>query len=149
MIKNTLNKGFTLIELLVVIAVLGVLAAAVVVAINPVQKINQANDSKVKNDVSQIATAEQSYYTVNQYYASSVADLVAAGELTTSPLPPTGYGASYTIAVSPSGCTTASKTCTNVSISGTLKAPSVVSNTLWCFKTSTGVSGEGTACAAP
>jgi prepilin-type N-terminal cleavage/methylation domain-containing protein len=147
------GRGFTLIELLVVIAVLGVLAAAIVVAINPVQKINQANDAKVKNDVAQIATAEQSYYTRNQYYTgggTAVQDLVNAGELTIQPVAPNGYSA-YTIQVNPAGCTTALKTCTSITVVGDVKAPATSGNTKWCFHTSTGVAAEGTAatCVAP
>jgi prepilin-type N-terminal cleavage/methylation domain-containing protein len=57
------SKGFTLIELLVVIAVLGVMAAAIVAAINPLAKINQAKDSNIKSDLSTIANALQAYYT--------------------------------------------------------------------------------------
>ncbi|OGH24430.1 MAG: hypothetical protein A3B47_01770 [Candidatus Levybacteria bacterium RIFCSPLOWO2_01_FULL_39_24] len=40
--------GFTLIELLIVIAVLGILAAGVIAAINPVAKINSANLAKAE-----------------------------------------------------------------------------------------------------
>jgi prepilin-type N-terminal cleavage/methylation domain-containing protein len=42
------NKGFTLIELLIVIVVVAVLGTAVVVAINPIAKINSANRAKVE-----------------------------------------------------------------------------------------------------
>ncbi|MBI5465397.1 prepilin-type N-terminal cleavage/methylation domain-containing protein, partial [Candidatus Gottesmanbacteria bacterium] len=56
------KKGFTLIELLVVIAVLAVLAAGVIVAINPGKRIRQANDAKIKNDIGQLATGLQAYY---------------------------------------------------------------------------------------
>ena len=37
-----LNKGFTLIELLIVIAILGILAAAIIVAINPGKRLTQS-----------------------------------------------------------------------------------------------------------
>ncbi|KKU64644.1 MAG: hypothetical protein UX86_C0006G0012 [Candidatus Amesbacteria bacterium GW2011_GWC1_47_15] len=59
------KKGFTLIELLVVIGVLAVIAAGVVALINPQDKIAQANDSKVINDIGQYATALQSYSAQN------------------------------------------------------------------------------------
>jgi len=45
MIKSARKKflgGFTLIELLIVIAILGILAAAVLVAINPAKRTRQA-----------------------------------------------------------------------------------------------------------
>src|SRR3990167_8859909 len=56
-------KGFTLIELLIVIAILGILAAAVLVAVNPAKRQRQARDSARKNDIGQMATALQAYYT--------------------------------------------------------------------------------------
>ena len=56
-------RGFTLIELLITIAIVGILSAAVLVGINPAKKIAQANDSKVKSNVGQVATALQSFYT--------------------------------------------------------------------------------------
>ncbi len=43
-----MRKGFTLIELLVVIAVLGVLAAGVFVVINPLKRIQQAQNAQLQ-----------------------------------------------------------------------------------------------------
>jgi prepilin-type N-terminal cleavage/methylation domain-containing protein len=63
--SKTLQKGFTLIELLVVIAIIGILAAVVLVAINPAERIAEANDSKSKSDLGQVATAIESCYTAN------------------------------------------------------------------------------------
>ena len=60
-----LQKGFTLIELLVVIAVLGVLAAVVMVAINPGEQLARGRDSGRKSAVGQMINAMQSYYTAS------------------------------------------------------------------------------------
>lgn len=49
--------GFTLIELLIVIAILGVLAAAVVVAINPAKRMGDARNAQRKTDLGQMANA--------------------------------------------------------------------------------------------
>jgi prepilin-type N-terminal cleavage/methylation domain-containing protein len=40
------RKGFTLIELLIVIAILGILAAAILVAVDPVGRIREARDAR-------------------------------------------------------------------------------------------------------
>lgn len=58
------QKGFTLIELLIVIAVLGVLAAGVLVAVNPAEQLARARDASRKTAVGQLARAAQAYYTV-------------------------------------------------------------------------------------
>ncbi len=55
--------GFTLVELLIVIAILGILAAAVLVAINPAKRTRQARDAQRKNDIGSLATELQAYYT--------------------------------------------------------------------------------------
>ena len=83
------SKGFTLIELLLVIAVLGVLAAAVLTAINPIAKINAAKDATMKSDISQLANAISAYY-INAAargavtYPVTLSDLIPS-ELKTTP----------------------------------------------------------------
>lgn len=61
---NIINriKGFTLIELLIVVAVLGILAAAVLVAINPGKRTAQARDAQRRQDIGAIANALTSYF---------------------------------------------------------------------------------------
>jgi prepilin-type N-terminal cleavage/methylation domain-containing protein len=84
--QKAITKGFTLIELLVVIAIIGILAAVVLVAINPAERIAESNDSKTKSNIGQVATAMESCYTANQgTYAAgscdSTANLSSAGFL--------------------------------------------------------------------
>ncbi|KKW14535.1 MAG: hypothetical protein UY55_C0007G0011 [Candidatus Jorgensenbacteria bacterium GW2011_GWB1_50_10] len=55
-------KGFTLVELLIVIALLGVLAAAVLAAINPLEQANRARDTRMKSDASQLLAAIDRYF---------------------------------------------------------------------------------------
>lgn len=85
------SKGFTLIELLVVIAVMGVLLVGTIVAINPVQKINQSKDANGKAAVDQLASAIQAYYTSNSSsatpYPADLDALVDAGEIKAVPAP--------------------------------------------------------------
>lgn len=59
------QAGFTLVELLVVIAVLGVLAASVLIAINPLEQLARARDAGRQSTVSQLGKAVQAYYTAN------------------------------------------------------------------------------------
>ena len=43
--KSSLNKGFTLIELIIVVAIIGLIAAAAFVAIDPAKRIGNANNA--------------------------------------------------------------------------------------------------------
>ena len=57
------RKGFTLIELLVVIAVLGVLAAIVLLAVDPAEQLARGRDASRISAVTQVGRALQAYYT--------------------------------------------------------------------------------------
>jgi len=64
-----LKFGFTMIELLIVIAVLGVLAVAVLSAINPIEQINRGRDTGTRSDAEQLLSASDRFYTSMGYYA--------------------------------------------------------------------------------
>ncbi len=117
-----IQKGFTLIELLIVIAILGILAAATMVGIDPIDKINLANDSKVQKDVGFIANAMESYAVQNAgVYAATQAVLVTSGDLKVALNPPTGYA--YNVSGGASG-----------KVDSTLKAKKYATMTfyVWC-----------------
>ena len=57
------KKGFTLIELLIVIAILGILAAAVIVVLNPGQLLAQARDAQRLSDLDSVKSAIALYLT--------------------------------------------------------------------------------------
>lgn len=59
--NSKLLKGFTMIELLIVIAVLGILAVAVLSAINPIEQINRGRDTSSKSDAEQLLSAIDRY----------------------------------------------------------------------------------------
>ena len=85
--RQHFNVGFTLIELLVVIAILGILAGIIILAINPVKKINSAKDTKVKTDLRQIINALQEYTTLTSpNYPGTLDDLITSGSLKNIPL---------------------------------------------------------------
>ena len=150
-----LQKAFTLIELLIVIAVLGILATAIITAINPVKRINQAKDSNIKSDIAQISNAMQTYLTARgaegvAYYPSTVVDLVTALELKSEPK----YAGtqSYNVAKFPTTCTgsATSPVCTDVAVYFALNDPATAGN-VWCWRSSTAVAAEIApgACTAP
>lgn len=62
------QAGFTMIELLIVIAILGILAVAVLAAINPIEQINRGRDTGSRSDAEQLISAIDRYYAFNGYY---------------------------------------------------------------------------------
>jgi len=68
-VKQKTKKGFTLIELLVVIAIIGLLASAVLVALNSARV--KARDTKRKADLHQIVLALEAYASEYGGYPSS------------------------------------------------------------------------------
>ena len=72
--KTVVMKGFTLVELLIVIGVLGVLAATLIMTVNPIEQIKKSSDSTRKSDLAQIKRALDLYYDDNGRYPASSAD---------------------------------------------------------------------------
>lgn len=136
MFRKKLLSAFTLVELLIVIAVMGVLAGAVLVSINPQEKIYAANDARVQSDVGQLVGALQAFAANNATgiyptTAQGLAQLVTSGELTVLPAAPSGYAA-YTFY----GATTVAK------VSGEIKSAkfrgAVTAPASYCWLSSTG-----------
>ncbi|HVA96970.1 MAG TPA: prepilin-type N-terminal cleavage/methylation domain-containing protein [Candidatus Acidoferrales bacterium] len=65
LLKKSYQKGFTLIELLVVLGILGILAAALLAAINPVEQLNKAQDTSLKNTASEFISSTVQYYSAH------------------------------------------------------------------------------------
>lgn len=68
------QEGFTLIELLVVILIIGILAAVAIPAF--LNQKGKAQDSNVQSSLNTAQTAEETYYTSNQGYTGTAANLV-------------------------------------------------------------------------
>lgn len=140
-------RGFTLIELLIVIAILGILAAAVLVAVNPAKRQNQAKDSQTKSDIGQIATALQAYFTTpgSGSYPSAAEGLqllVTNKDLVKLPTPPAG--GTYEYNVDPGTCAnTAVSPCTAAWVSEPLLDPATAGN-VWCWESAEGTAEEET-----
>jgi len=58
---HNVRKGFTLIELLVVIGIIGILAAVVLVAVNPGRQFASARDAQRRADLYSISNAVYQY----------------------------------------------------------------------------------------
>lgn len=144
------KKGFTLIELLVVIAVLGILAAVVLVAINPAERLRAARDAGAKSDIGQIATALEAYFTDNNGTYPSTAQtltiLATDNYLKQVPAIPAGSGsldATYQYAPYEADGTTCggAVTCTEATVWYDLEVTSAAP-TDWCYQSATGTAGE-------
>ena len=143
-------KGFTLIELLIVIAILGILAAAVLVAINPGKRTRQAQEAKRKNDIGALATEIQAYYTTPGAgcYPATLQVLVDDGYLKQMPTDPVPANPAYSYTLGTVG------TCTSgapeAALYATLTEPLTAGN-VWCYQTTDGKAEEQTAltCTAP
>ncbi len=59
--ENKKEKGFTLIELLIVIGIIAILAAAVIIAINPGQQFKQARNATRWSHMNSVVNATYSY----------------------------------------------------------------------------------------
>ena len=70
--RNSKSKGFTLIEILVVIGIIAILAAIVIIAINPARQFAQARNSQRTSNVNAILNG------VGQYIADNKGLLPAA-----------------------------------------------------------------------
>lgn len=64
--KPAVTAGFTLIEILIVIGIIAILAAIVLVAVNPAQQFKKANDAQRASNVNAILNAVGQYIVDNK-----------------------------------------------------------------------------------
>lgn len=77
--KSSESAGFTLIELLVVIVIISILAVVVFVALNPIQRMADARNSRRWNDVNNYLTAVHECIIDNDGSASACIGSLTAG----------------------------------------------------------------------
>ncbi|MBN1263258.1 MAG: type II secretion system protein [Candidatus Pacebacteria bacterium] len=75
------TSGFTLIEMLIVIAVIGILAVAVLSAINPVEQMRKARDTRRRSAAAELLNALERYYATHEEYPGDYSDGVVDGTL--------------------------------------------------------------------
>ncbi len=111
---TTNAKGFTLIELLIVVGIIGILAAAIIVAITPGERLQEAREATMRAHQQTIGTAVHVTMIDNEYadmtaffggtncvnnIATAMSEACATDiGLPRLPSPPTGSG--YTMAAS-------------------------------------------------
>ena len=139
------KKGFTLIELLVVIAIVGVLAATLLVIINPGQRIASARNARVKADLANIGTAANVFSADTGLGAGCTATYPAdfsftgpgcSSPVTFMPVLLDPSGSPYDVETN--GACTPSNPCTSVAIEGPAYADGVTSAGFWCWRSATG-----------
>ncbi len=141
------SKGFTLIELLIVIAILGILAAAILVALNPSQRIASARNSRVRSDLANLGNAANVFSTDSSLvsctgggsYPSVFGQTVCSATFPAAPVPPSG---SYTLEKNPADCVPNTATpCTSVAIQGPAYSDGTIdasTNNIWCWRSVAG-----------
>lgn len=84
---NNTKKGFTLLEILLVIAAIGILAAIVIVAINPQRQLAQVRDAERGSSINVLTKALSQYLIDNQIYPNTITrteqEVCATSNLTT------------------------------------------------------------------
>lgn len=138
-IKIVNTKGFTLIELLVVLGILGILAAALLAAINPVEQLNKAQDTSMQNTATQFQSGIVQYYSTHNDFPwdTAGANCYPAGGGTLAQVPLSNLGTCIQDLVTDGDLKASFETATNLkSVYVTNPNPQTgnASDTISCFE---------------
>jgi prepilin-type N-terminal cleavage/methylation domain-containing protein len=114
---NLIKKqgGFTIVELLVVIVVISILVALTLPNLFGLQR--RARDDTRKNDLKNVKSALEEYYSDHNAYPAALTDLSGF----TVPNDPQAPTKTYTYAAAPAGCATAADDCTSYTLTADLE----------------------------
>lgn len=113
-----------LLAFLIPFALIGIIAAAVLVAVNPAKRVGEAKDAERKNDVGGIATELQAYYFENSRYPSALNQLGTTGAST--PMFKDPVGSEYSYSVSSDG--------SRVAVYAKLEKGNLGPGSFWCWE---------------
>lgn len=146
--KFSFKDGFTLIELLIVVAIVGIIVAAVAIAINPIEKISAARNAMVRSNLIEAGKAAGLFNektnlsgacTSGGSYPKRFGQSVCNNTVTYIDAPePSNRYRFYAI---PANCNGNTIPCTEISISGPAYSDGVVDASIvefWCWKSVTG-----------
>jgi prepilin-type N-terminal cleavage/methylation domain-containing protein len=115
--KNIKNKkGFTLIEILIVIVIIAILALVVFIALDPIGRIADANNTTTESNVQQIYKAIQTYTVDNKgNYPTGIPQPSTGSVLDTTTSTPLGFSVTGSSLGTPY-CVTGTGTIPNVTL---------------------------------